>query len=102
MRTDNNFNADSFLNRNIKFWQDLETHCVAECCGIDAFDFSKENLHETIKYYGLKGIIRNLEELISDLESSKLKYVSTNIFNQYLKTNQFLIQINNIKKNIEK
>lgn len=102
MRKDNNFNADNFLKRNIEFWQDLEVHCVAECCGIDAFDFSKENLDKTIEYYDSKGIIRNLEELIFDLELTKLKYTSSSIFNQSLKTNEFLIQIKKIKKNIEK
>ncbi|HAP77909.1 MAG TPA: hypothetical protein DCR14_17725 [Acidimicrobiaceae bacterium] len=35
---------DPFLPEADWFWLSLERHCVAGCCGIDAFDFSAESV----------------------------------------------------------
>jgi len=37
-------NVDLLLMDLESMWSALETECVADCCGIDAFDFSAENI----------------------------------------------------------
>lgn len=37
-------NIDEILQPTEMFWLLLETECVAECCGIDAFSFWKEDI----------------------------------------------------------
>ena len=81
MKTTKNFDADKYLELNLEFWQDLEKHCVAECCGIGAFDFSKENIKETIVFYNELDITNNLEELVTGINNSKTKTVSSSILN---------------------
>ena len=81
MKTSKTLKVDTFLIRNIEFWQDLEVLCVAECCGIDAFDFDKETIQSTVFYYNELDIIYNLEALFEEIDNSKFKKVSSNIFN---------------------
>ena len=100
MSLQNSYSADIHLELNKEFWQDLETFCVAECCGIDAFDFSKEVIQETISYYDKEEIIINLDILIEEIQSSKFKDASCSIFNAYLKKETFLKIIKEIKQNI--
>ncbi len=100
MRSQKSFGADIYLEPNLEFWQDLEQHCVAECCGIDAFDFSPEQVKETISFYDKGGIIENLNLLLNEIELSDLKYVSSSIFNEYSKKKVFAERIKRIKENI--
>ncbi|CAG0950241.1 hypothetical protein ANRL4_00028 [Anaerolineae bacterium] len=37
-------NIDLLLRDLAPLWSMLETECVADCCGIDAFDFTPENI----------------------------------------------------------
>ena len=100
MNLQKSFSADIYLELNKEFWQDFEIHCVAECCGIDAFDFSKEAIQETISYYDKEVIITNLDILIEEMQSSMFKDASSSIFNAYLKKEAFLKIIKEIKQNI--
>ena len=100
MSLQKSYSADIHLELNKEFWQDLETFCVAECCGSDAFDFSKEVIQETISYYDKEEIITNLDILIEEIQSSKFKDASSSIFNAYLKKEAFLKIIKEIKQNI--
>ena len=43
-RTSQVIRLDDFLEPMHDFWKHLETECVAACCGIDAFNFSPENI----------------------------------------------------------
>ncbi|MEW7293141.1 DUF6331 family protein [Aquimarina sp. 2304DJ70-9] len=100
MKLKESFSADIYLELNKEFWQDLETHCVSECCGIDAFDFSKEEIEKTIPFYNKKEIIDNLDFLLEEIELSEYRYVSSSIFNEYSKKKMFVERIKRIKENI--
>jgi hypothetical protein len=43
-------NIDSLIQPLNDLWQSLETRCVSECCGIDAFDFWSENVLNNTKH----------------------------------------------------
>ena len=89
---------DSFLNRDREFWKDLETFCVAECCGIDAFDFSDKNLEETIQHYDQESILKNLDQLLVFLKTKKSNTVSILSWNYTEKRDLFIKRIENIKR----
>ena len=90
--------ADTFLNRDRDFWNELQTYCVAECCGIDAFDFSYENLIETIQFYNAVLIIKNLEELIIFLQEKKSNTISIYLWNHCENRNELINRIKKIKR----
>lgn len=98
MKKEKYFNADIYLNLNLGFWQALEVHCIAECCGIDAFDLSPDEIIQTIKGYDQKLIKENLNALLKELESTDIKYVSSDIFNHYSTSKDFINRIQNIVK----
>ncbi|AGC76805.1 hypothetical protein LX97_01460 [Nonlabens dokdonensis] len=80
MKKEISFNADVYLNLDLEFWHDLEINCIAECCGIDAFDLSPTEIKKTIKYYNQNLIKNNLKVLLKELESTDLKHVSSSVF----------------------
>lgn len=90
--------ADTFLNRDRDFWNELQTYCFAECCGIDAFDFSDENLIETIQFYNAVLIIKNLEELIIFLQEKKSNTISIYLWNHCENRNELINRIKKIKR----
>ncbi|MDH7447722.1 DUF6331 family protein [Aquimarina sp. 2201CG14-23] len=91
-------NVDQFLESNKDFWQDLETECVAECCGIDAFDFSQENLERTIKFYNSKKILLNINRVIECIENNSSKLVCSSILNHCVSKIRFIELFKNIKQ----
>ncbi|MBQ4820737.1 DUF6331 family protein [Aquimarina sp. MMG016] len=102
MKLKGSFSADIYLELNKEFWRDLEIHCVAECCGVDAFDFSKEEIQKTITCYDKEEIINNLDFLLGKIELSDYKYVSSGLFDEYSKKKVFVERIKRIKENILK
>jgi hypothetical protein len=48
-------NIDALMAPLEKLWQQLETECVHECCGIDAFSLSPESIRRaTVELGGLQ------------------------------------------------
>ncbi|WP_299312724.1 DUF6331 family protein [uncultured Aquimarina sp.] len=89
---------DQFLENNKEFWQDLEIYCVAECCGIHAFDFSKENIKKTISFYNSKNILSDINEAIAFIEDNYSKLISSSILNHCVSKNKFIELLKNIKQ----
>jgi hypothetical protein len=42
----NAIDIDKYVNELGEFWEMLETNCVHECCGIDAFDLWPASVHK--------------------------------------------------------
>ncbi len=89
---------DQFLENNKEFWRDLETYCVAECCGIDAFDFSKEHIEKTVSFYNSKDILYNIDEAILFKNTNPLKLMSSSILNHCASKEKFIELFKNIKQ----
>ncbi|MBQ0788617.1 MAG: hypothetical protein KBT69_14055 [Oceanihabitans sp.] len=96
MKTNGTFKSDTFLNKNLEFWKALEIVCVVECCGIDAFDFSKETIQKKILDYNELDIIYNIESLIYEIDNSKLDRISSYLFHVYEDKNIFKNRMNRI------
>lgn len=93
------FNADVYLSKNKRFWKNLQLYCVIDCCGIHAFDFSKESIENASLFFNKKEIVTNIKELIRDLKSTELKYANSDIFNERMETKTFVEEFKIILKN---
>ncbi|TSE07289.1 DUF6331 family protein [Aquimarina algiphila] len=89
---------DEFLENNKEFWQHLQTFCVAECCGIDAFDFSKENIERIIRQYNYQNILNDINESIEFINKSSSKLISSSILNHCVLKNKFIELLEDIKR----
>ena len=54
---------DEFLQPTMNFWAGLEIHCVAGCCGIDAFSFWSEDIKNSSNQFGQNYLIEELNVL---------------------------------------
>lgn len=77
-RYDSAVDIDPWIKDLEPMWSALETECVADCCGIDAFDFCPENLatveqklERTVVCHRLKGLRSQLEALPGDVFVSR-------------------------------
>lgn len=98
MDTSNNLDIDYILIKDFDFWKDLETKCTASCCGIKAFDLSKEKINDIKQYYDYENTLQNIEEIIISIKLLEIKHINSSIFN--LKENQvlFIQRLETIKK----
>lgn len=62
---------DEFVGRIPAFWNELETKCVAECCGIAAFGFWEEDLCRAFEKCGMevRKTIDNLRAFVAGHEA---------------------------------
>lgn len=100
MKQVNEFNVDQYLEQHSSFWNDLESLCVAECCGMDAYDFSNETINTVITKYNKAEILTNLTNCLASLERSEVLNASSTILNCYLTKDAFSAFLNNIIKQI--
>jgi Family of unknown function (DUF6331) len=75
------------------FWSSLEQHCVVDCCGLEAYDFSHESVRQACgddaESQGLEprdplALADSLVVLSAHLRSSTASAVSAKLFNDVL------------------
>ena len=71
-------------------WDALETLCVAGCCGIDAFDFSAEQLASARRKLDAAAIQQQLRQLQTELLQAHRPVMVSSRHNQYLERNAAL------------
>ena len=91
-------NIDQFFESQKEFWQELEIFCVAECCGIDAYDFSEEAIKEVVLFYDTNIIINDLDQAILFINQSTKDNVSCSMMNHCVSRNEFVEMLQNIKQ----
>lgn len=91
---------DNLLEPTFDFWEGLETHCVAECCGIDAFAFWKEDIIRSSNSDQTQLIIdfRNVKK---ELTKSNKTIVLSSKLNNLLDKGVFIKLIDHILTTIE-
>lgn len=75
MKTVTCLNIDAFLLRNRRFWRRLEEHCIADCCGLDAFEFSETKILQAATTFSSAKIVENMEEALHYLEEKESAYI---------------------------
>ena len=80
--SDKNVDITYLTTPLVKFFKTLETECLSECCGIDAFDFSEENIKQNLCKFDKDKLIQNLLTILNDLEFQDTISVSSTDLNQ--------------------
>lgn len=75
----------------------LELACVRGCCGIEAFSFKQELIHETATQLNLK-IKDELDNIIDTIESKTSEVVGSIFLNQYFVKSVFVNLLKHMKQ----
>ena len=82
--------AREILEGQSRFFLFLQVHCVALCCGIDAFSFEPKDIQNAMEKTNSIGIIEDFESVIRMVENCDVEEVSHTVFNQVFKKTEFL------------
>ena len=87
---------DIYLERKEDFWLSLQYHCVFECCGLDAYEFSFESIKDNLKQYSAIEIEKDLNDMLRAISLTDKEFVSSYLFNCSLKKDEFIKMIKDI------
>jgi hypothetical protein len=88
-RLDKPANIDPLLADTAMLWDSLETACIADCCGLDAFDFSPEQLR-TIAETNVGDHTRRVDDLVASIHALPQDTLSSHRLNMYIHKQSFL------------
>lgn len=71
-------------------WQKLEQHCVADCCGFDAFDFNPEAIALAAAEMDLSNLHRSLNNTILKIEALETTVIMSTRLNSLADKKTFL------------
>ncbi len=90
------FNIDDLLEPLEQLWKNLETQCVAVCCGIDAFALWPEDIQNASKYLDKEELRGHLTGLKSQLARLNKNIVVSTRLNNLFDKKGFLQLIDHI------
>lgn len=93
------FDIDPWIKEQTNFWNQLETECERECCGIYAFSFTDRLISKVQS--SCKNLLGNLRDLEGQLEKTNLQVVSSALLNQNMHKNTCLSLIKYLRSTIE-
>ncbi|BCS88308.1 DUF6331 family protein [Pseudodesulfovibrio sediminis] len=93
--------VDSLLVKLFPLWEALEQHCVAECCGFDAFDFYPNAIVSAATGMDLNELHETLSNAISDIEALETTIVVSDRLNNYADKKTFLALLAHIKSCVQ-
>ena len=101
--TDDNaiLEIDDLLTPSFKFWDGLETLCLAECCGIEAFAFWEENVTKASDEIDKTQLVTTLRNARAELILSPKAVVLSSKLNNLLDKNVFIELLDHIVTTIE-
>lgn len=86
---------DEFVSRIPKFWDELETRCVAGCCGIAAFGFWEQDLCRAFEKCGI-GVRETIDGLRSFVAGHEAEWFVSGRLNQFFPRESLLELLNPI------
>ncbi|WP_166881341.1 DUF6331 family protein [Massilia mucilaginosa] len=81
---------DDLLPDLAAMWAALETHCVAGCCGFDAFDFSADGVGASLSKVNAARTCEALATLRENLLALRANAVSSKRLNMFCDKGEFL------------
>lgn len=78
-------------------WSLLEVHCVAGCCGLEAFDFFPESIATASKRMDLFDLNSSLTNAIQDIEDLSTELVRSTRLNNLADKKMFLALLHHIR-----
>jgi hypothetical protein len=93
---------DELLKPTYDFWTGLETQCVAECCGIDAFSFWEDDIKKAISYKDKVQLIKVFNNVKTEIINSTKTIVSSSRLNCSMDIEVFIQLIDHILTTLKK
>jgi len=94
------YNIDHLLEPSEQLWRNLETECVAACCGIDAFALWAEDIKNASKHCDSKELKLHLLKLKNDLTQVDEKIIVSKRLNNIFDKQVFIELIDHISSNL--
>ena len=88
---------DALLVELSALWPGLEQHCVAGCCGFDAFDFYPETIISATATMDLASLRRSLSHAILKIEALETTVVMSTRLNNLADKKTFLALLTHIQ-----
>ncbi|OBQ46061.1 DUF6331 family protein [Halodesulfovibrio spirochaetisodalis] len=89
--------VDPLLVNLEPLWGALELHCVAECCGFDAFDFCPDAITSTVAKMNPQELHAALTKAIHDVESIESATIVSTRLNNYAHKKTFWALLSHIQ-----
>lgn len=89
-------NIDFSIYEMNEFWKNLETECVAGCCGIDAFRFWPEDISRATSAVNKNELVENLFRLEREVGESDKQIIISYLLNAVFTKKTFLELIEHI------
>ena len=90
------FEIDNLLKPTFAFWEMLETQCMAECCGIEAFAFWEDDIRLAINKVDKNELTQNLLHAKIEIENRVEGIVSSAKLNNLMDKSVFIQLLNHI------
>lgn len=96
--TDDNdlFEIDDLLRSTFDFWDKLETQCMAECCGIDAYSFWQDDIKLAVGKMDKVDIVNKLLSAKKEIESRSETIVISEKLNNLIDKSVFIQLLDHI------
>lgn len=89
-------NIDSQLETLQPFWNHLQTHCNAECCGIEAFDWTAQGIYHARDATNDASTGKKFLKLKLAVKQLDAQAIESQILNQWMIKQDFLTLIEHI------
>lgn len=99
-RTSGAVAIDEILQPVFPFFDLLEKHCVAECCGIDAYSLWPVDIAEAFRDYGSLGSLRDFEQIRKQIVDTDGDVVVSRKINNYFDKTVILQLVDHITSSI--
>lgn len=93
-------NVDELLAPLLPLWQAIETHCVAACCGLDAFDFETDALYAVASKLEPDTLNHALQDAIEHISLLDTTVVSSTYLNNLVDKQAFITLLQHIKASV--
>ena len=95
---ENAVEIDAFMEALAPMWKALETQCVSECCGIDAYDLWEEEVLKNTAEFDHAELTEKLELLHDRIDGLKQEVLVSAMLNNYFFKTTFLQLIEHLLK----
>ncbi len=95
------FEIDEYLSPTWDFWKLLETECVSGCCGIDAFNFWKEQINLASANFDKTELIKMFNTLLYEIQVDNHQLITSSQLNNLFEKSVFEKLIIHIIKTLE-
>lgn len=95
-RNDDLFEIDDLLKLTFDFWDRLETQCMAECCGIDAYAFWEDDIKLAVDKMDKADIVKKLHIAKTEIKNRSETILTSTKLNNLIHKSVFIQLLDHI------